>query len=110
MSYFEHPIERYGKWFMIGLIVLSLYLVPKLDKQIAVQNAAAEIIDTIQKPGVVKFDWTTGNLDYKGVNANADADDGDTDWIIYKYTWVSSNPTVILKRTGSWTLRATYFP
>ena len=64
---------------------------------------------TIQKPGIVKFDWTSGNLDYKGVNANADAADGDTDWTIYKYTWVSSNPTVVQERQGSWTLRATYF-
>ncbi len=106
-------IGKYTRWFMIGLIVISLYFVPRLDRYIAVQNATAEIIDpnavTINKPGIVKFDWTSGNLDYKGVNVNSDAADGDTDWLIYKYTWVSSNPTVILKRTGSWTLRATYF-
>ena len=110
----EHPIAKHTRWFMIGLIVLSLYLVPKLDKYIAVQNATAEIIDpnavTIQKPGIIKFDWTSGNLDYKGVNVNSDATDGDTDWLIYKYTWVGSNPTVIQKRTGSWTGRAALFP
>ena len=64
---------------------------------------------TIEKPGIVKFDWTTGNLDYKGVNANADAADGDLDWLIYKYTWSSGNPTVIQKKMGSWTSRASYF-
>ena len=64
---------------------------------------------TIAKPGIIKFDWTTGNLDYKGVNANADAADGDLDWLIYKYTWSSGNPTVIQKKMGSWTSRASYF-
>ena len=102
-------IAKYTRWFMIGLIVVSLFYMPRLEKQIA----NAEIIDanavTIQKPGIIKFDWTTGNLDYKGVNVNADAADGDTDWIIYKYTWVGSNPTVILKRTGSWTGRSLLF-
>lgn len=76
-------------------------------------NAYPQPIDstamTIQKPGIVKFDWTSGNLDYKGVNANASAADGDTDWLIYKYTWDGSNLTVILKRTGSWTGRAALF-
>jgi len=64
---------------------------------------------TVKKPGIIKFDWTSGNLDYKGINANADAADGDTDWVIYKYTWVTSNPTVIQEKQGSWTGRSSLF-
>ena len=65
---------------------------------------------TIHHEGLKKFDYTSGNLDYLGVNENADAADGDTDWTIYKLTWVGSNCTVIQKREGSWTGRALLFP
>ena len=105
---FEHPIATLTRWFMVGLVIASLFCMNKLP------SANGEITDsnavTIQRPGVVKFDWTTGNLDYKGVNVNADALDGDTDWLIYKFTWVANNPTVIQKRQGSWTGRAALWP
>jgi hypothetical protein len=53
-----------------------------------------------------KLDFTSGDLDYKGVNNSISAADADTDWIITKYTWVSGNPTVIKQRVTSWTDRA----
>jgi hypothetical protein len=53
------------------------------------------------------FDFTSGYLDYKGVNVAHDASEGATDWEITKYTWAAG----ILARIegpleGSWTGRA----
>jgi hypothetical protein len=53
-----------------------------------------------------QFDWTSGDLDYMGINGSISAADGDTTWVIFKYTWVSGNPTVIKQRVTSWTARA----
>lgn len=53
-----------------------------------------------------QYDYTSGNLDYKGINTDRSADDADTDWIIFKYTWVSNNCTKIQMRITSWTNRA----
>lgn len=53
-----------------------------------------------------QFDWTTGNLDYWGINGSITATDAQTDWVIFKFTWVSGNPTVIKQRITSWSLRA----
>jgi hypothetical protein len=55
---------------------------------------------------VSKFDWTSGDLDYMGINGRIDAADADTDWIIVKYTWVAGNPTLIKQRVTSWTNRS----
>ncbi len=57
-----------------------------------------------------QFDYTTGNLDYAGYNRNIAASDGDTDWYVFKYTWVGTNCTKILgPEVGSWTGRAALF-
>jgi hypothetical protein len=56
-----------------------------------------------------KMAWTTGNIDYKGCNTNPTAADGDTNWIIYKYSYTGSDVTMIQMRVGSWTGRAALF-
>lgn len=54
-----------------------------------------------------KFDYTSGDLDYAGKNTDLSAADGDTDWYIWKYTWVGGNCTLIQgPRVTSWTNRA----
>lgn len=54
-----------------------------------------------------KYDYTSGNLDYAGKNTDLSALDADTDWYIWKYTWVGSNCTLIQgPRVTSWTNRA----
>jgi hypothetical protein len=97
----------FSKYTVFFLIVIGLYVFGDHWSTQA-QSISPDTV-TIAKPGIVKFDWTSGNLDYKGVNVNADASDDDTDWLIYKYTWVGSNPTKVQEKQGSWTLRATYF-
>lgn len=54
-----------------------------------------------------RFDWTSGNLDYKGYNISATALSSATDWLIAKYTWdVSSKPIRIQVLQGSWSSKA----
>jgi hypothetical protein len=53
-----------------------------------------------------QFDYTSGNIDYKGINTDIAAADTDPDWIIFKYTWTGDNCTKIQMRITSWTLRA----
>ena len=55
-----------------------------------------------------KFDYTSGDLDYKGLSVthNAATDAGDL-WSIWKYTWVGDNPTRIEGPIiGNWDDRA----
>lgn len=54
-----------------------------------------------------RFDWTSGDLDYKGFNLVADASVDATDWYIWKYTWSGGSPTIIQgPLIGTWTGRA----
>jgi hypothetical protein len=54
-----------------------------------------------------RFDWTSGDLDYKGLNTDANAAESDADWYVWKFTWVDGNPTLIQgPLVGSWTDRA----
>ena len=53
-----------------------------------------------------QYDYTSGNLDYKGINTDSSAADADTDWVIWKFTWSSGNCTKIQMLVGSWTGRA----
>jgi hypothetical protein len=54
-----------------------------------------------------RFDWTSGDLDYKGKNETHKALVTATDWQIYKYTWAAGLPTRIEgPLEGSWTGRA----
>ena len=54
-----------------------------------------------------RFDWTTGDLDYKGVSSvlGAATDTGDL-WHIWKYTWAAGLPTRIQYLIGNWDSRA----
>jgi len=54
-----------------------------------------------------QFDWTSGDLDYMGINDDYSASDDDTDWIIFKFTWSSGDVTKIQMRQTSWTNRGT---
>jgi len=54
-----------------------------------------------------RFDYTSGNLDYKGLHTVHKTAEGTATWEIWKYTWVSGNITRIEgPLTGSWTGRA----
>ena len=53
-----------------------------------------------------QYDYTSGNLDYMGINTDPAAADADTDWCVFKYTWSGGNCTKIQMLVGSWTGRA----
>lgn len=40
-----------------------------------------------------RFDWTSGNLDYKAFNATHKAATSDATWYIWKYTYSAGNLT-----------------
>lgn len=66
-------------------------------------------VATIESPAYLakRLDWTSGSLDYVGLNASVTAATSATTWQVWKYTWTSSNLT--LKQgplTGSWDGRA----
>ena len=54
-----------------------------------------------------RYDWTSGDLDYKGFSHTFDAptDAGDY-WHIWKYMWVGGLPTNEQLLIGNWDLRA----
>jgi hypothetical protein len=55
----------------------------------------------------VRYDWTSGNLDYKGFNLLATAAEDATDWYVWKYTWSDSKPTRVQgPLVGTWTGRS----
>ena len=57
-----------------------------------------------------RFDWTTGDLDYKGFSTTASAPTASGDfWHIWKYTWAAGLPTRIQYAFGCWDDRADYF-
>ncbi len=67
-------------------------------------------IITVEKAALRKFDYEGGaDVIYLGKNANPDAADSDTDWVIFKYTYVSEQVTQIERTTGTWTGRADLF-
>jgi len=54
-----------------------------------------------------KYDYTSGDLDYKGLNTDECATDGDTSWRIWKYTWDGGNMTKLQgPLVGTWTGRS----
>ena len=55
-----------------------------------------------------KYDWTSGDLDYKGFTHifNAPTDNGDY-WHIWAYTWSTGLPTNKQLLIGNWDDRAT---
>lgn len=54
-----------------------------------------------------RYDYTSGNLDYKGLNTVHDAATSATTWNIYKYTWSGTNLDRIEgPLIGSWDGRA----
>jgi len=56
----------------------------------------------------IRFDFTTGDLDYKGCSVTHKAAEGAGDlWYIWKYTWAAGLPTRIEgPLVGNWTGRA----
>jgi len=54
-----------------------------------------------------RFDYTSGNLDYRGLNVVHDEETSATTWYIWKYTWVGVNCTRAEgPLVGSWDGRA----
>jgi len=55
----------------------------------------------------LRLDWTSGDLDYKGLNTDHDAATDAATWYIWKFTWSGSNPTRIEgPLVGTWDGRA----
>jgi hypothetical protein len=57
-----------------------------------------------------RMEWNGDDLIYKAYHTSTDANQGDTNWYIYKYTW-SSGDLIRLQgpAVGSWTNRASLF-
>ena len=54
-----------------------------------------------------RFDWSSGDLDYKGFNLTQGAQTSADTWYIWKYTWSNGNPVIIDgPLIGSWDNRA----
>ena len=54
-----------------------------------------------------RLDYTSGDLDYKGLHENNKANTDDGNWRIWKYTWSGDNPVLIEgPLSGSWDNRA----
>ena len=52
------------------------------------------------------YDYTSGDLDYKGMNTKVVALDSDPNWRIWKYTWGGGNMTKLQgPLVGTWTGR-----
>jgi hypothetical protein len=79
---------------------------PLLDDIITeLQNIVTELDGSKWKDQ--RYDYTSGNLDYKGVNETHKAATDSSTWEISKYTWTGSNITRIEgPLTGSWDGRA----
>jgi len=57
-----------------------------------------------------RLDWTSGDLDYMGVNVTAGAATNAATWYVFKYTWASGNCTRIQGPVvGSWDGRPALF-
>ncbi len=59
--------------------------------------------------GIVKFDDSDLLPDYIGMNKDADATDGATDWLILKNTYSGDDVTQIQFKVGTWTGREALF-
>ena len=64
---------------------------------------------TMLDAALTKFDADDTAPIYIGVNADADAIDGATDWTVFKFTYSGGATTVIRRKVGSWTGRAALF-
>ena len=53
-----------------------------------------------------QYDWTSGDLDYIGINDDITAADADTDWIIFKLEYTGGKLVKMRMRITSYTLRA----
>jgi len=76
----------------------------------AITNVSTNIDDDI-KWKEQRFDWTTGDLDYRGVSLypGASTSTGDL-WWIWKYTWTANKVTRMEGwGWGNWDDRASYF-
>ena len=59
------------------------------------------------QPKRTKLDFTSGSLDYKGINMKEDALLDDPGWYIWHFVWTSSKLTDIQgPKRGSWNERA----
>jgi hypothetical protein len=53
--------------------------------------------------------YDTGDVIYAGYHVDAKPSDDDPNWLIYKYTYTSTDLTKIQKIQGTWTGRASLF-
>jgi len=69
-----------------------------------------EMKESVLEAQIVKYDADDTAPVYIGVNNVADASDDADDWRLYKFYYVGVGVVKIIKKTGSWTLRSSYFP
>jgi len=63
-------------------------------------------VDTVDVHNATFYDYSGDDLVYKGLNESYDADGSESNWTIFKYTYVSENLTRKQKQTGVWNNRA----
>jgi hypothetical protein len=73
------------------------------------KNIYDETKESVLEAQVIQYDPDDSTPVYIGTNNVADASNDALDWRIFKFTYSGSNVIKIVKKTGSWTLRATYF-
>lgn len=58
--------------------------------------------------GAELYEWSSGNLIYRGGNTLVNASESDASWYIFKYTWDSSGNLTNVKGPikGAWSNRA----
>lgn len=75
-------------------------------RPIKVMDAGPSTDESIYWPEL-RFDFTTGDLDYLGKHYSSGAATSDGGWLVWKFTWSSSLPTRIQGPiVGSWDNRA----
>jgi hypothetical protein len=69
-----------------------------------------EVKESVFEAKLILFDPDDNLPDYIGMNNDPNASDDDEDWRLFKFYYTGSNVIKIIKKTGSWTNRTTYFP
>ena len=77
-------------------------------KETILGTTGVNIIDAVDAK-IIKFDASDTAPDYIGLNEDKAAAEGDTDWIVLKFTYAGTAVTQIEKAVGSWTGRPALF-
>ena len=73
-------------------------------------TSLSDIKDSLDTSGAYfQFDADDSAPTYIGIHVDPDADDDNTDWKIFKFTYSGDNVTSIRKKTGVWSHRTSLF-